>query len=394
MIRVCHVQVLPLLSGVQRSMLEIFRHLDTHVFEPHVVCQAEGPLTEELARREIRFHLVPELGRAIRPWRDMRAYRALRRLFKQQQFHVVHNQSAKPRALASLAARHAGVPVVVNHVRGYPFHNETPLLKKLIYRRIESLVSRYCDLTLFVNYEDRERAIIRGLAPQDRCRTVYNGADLEALSPDGKEEIREQFRSQHGWEWDEVVIAVLGRLDAQKQPLILPKIAAELDRRQLDRPWRIVIAGDGSQRTCLEAAIDRAQLWHRFQLIGWQRHPADVLQAADVVALPSLWEGLPRVLIEAHATGVPCVASDISGNREALSRETGILVSPKDVLGYADALGELIENPLLRRQLGITARRRAERLFDSTRNSREIVRQYHALLGLRHAVPVPGRRVA
>jgi glycosyltransferase involved in cell wall biosynthesis len=96
--------------------------------------------------------------------------------------------------------------------------------------------------------------------------------------------------------------------------------------------------------------------------------------------LPSLWEGLPRALIEAQAAGLPSVASDIRGNREVISAETGILVEPHSVTEYAVALTRLIENPFLRAQLGRAARLRAETLFDSERNNRAIIHLYRELL--------------
>ena len=83
--KLCHVQVLPLMSGVQRSMLEIFKHLDQSVFEPWVVCQCEGPLTVELQRLAIPYVCIPQLRRPINPLFDVLAYRALRRVFAEQE---------------------------------------------------------------------------------------------------------------------------------------------------------------------------------------------------------------------------------------------------------------------------------------------------------------------
>jgi glycosyltransferase involved in cell wall biosynthesis len=388
MIRVCHVQVQPILSGVQRSMLDTLRHLDRDVFQPSVVCQSEGPLTEELRARDIPFHLIPALGREVRPLKDLRACRALTRLFQRQQFDIVHNQSAKPRVVALLAARRAGVPIVINHIRGYSFHEHTPWLAQVVYRRIEAWAARKCDMTLFVNNEDRRDAIARNLAPSAACRTIYNGADLVAFSPKRSEIRREALRIRFGWAEDEIVILAVGRLDDQKQPLILPHVARRLEALHLDKPWRIAVVGDGRLRAPLEEAISRYDLGHRVQLMGWQSSPADILRAGDVVLLTSLWEGLPRVLIEAHAAGLPCVASNIRGNREVVSDMTGMLVEPHRVAGYATALMRLIEDRSLRVQLGRAARARAERLFDSRENNAAIIRLYCELL----QIPLPQRR--
>ena len=392
MIRVCHVQVQPLLSGVQRSMLDTLRHLDPGAFEPSVVCQSEGPLTEELRARNIPYHLVPALGREVRPLADLQAYRALKRHFQRQRYDIVHNQSAKPRVIGLLAARRAGVPVVINHVRGYSFHEHTPRIARILYQQVEAWAARRSAMTLFVNQEDRRYAVTRRLAPAAACRTIYNGADLGDLSPECREERRRALRARFGWDLDEVVVLVLGRLDNQKQPLILPHIARRLEGLQLDKPWRIAVIGDGRLRGQLEQAVERHRLWHRVQIVGWQDSPSDVLHAGDMVLLPSLWEGLPRVLIEAHAAGLPCVASDIRGNREVISQATGMLVEPQRVAGYAAALTRLIESPLLRAQLGRAARERAEKLFDSERNNAALIRLYYELLQV--SLPVESRKAA
>ncbi len=101
MIDICHVQVLPILSGVQRAMLEIFRHLDRSRYQPHVVCQQPGPLTVELAALDIPCHFAPSLARPIRPGADARAYRELSTLFRRHRFTLVHTHSSKPGVLGA-----------------------------------------------------------------------------------------------------------------------------------------------------------------------------------------------------------------------------------------------------------------------------------------------------
>ncbi|MBN1851624.1 MAG: glycosyltransferase family 4 protein [Pirellulales bacterium] len=381
------------MSGVQRSMLETLRHLDRNTFEPHVVCQSTGPLTDELKRYDIPCHLIPELGRPIRPWKDIRAFYALKRLFRRQRFQLVHNQSAKPRAIASFAARQAGVPIVINHIRGYPFHSQTRPLIAAAYRRIEAQVASICDRTIFVNYEDRQLAIDMRLAPETRCLTIYNGTDLNLLSPSINGNSGKHFRHSFGL-GDDVIISFLGRLDNQKHPLSLPTIAAELDARSIEHPWKIVVAGEGPLQGALEKAIAKAGVSHRIHIVGWQSSPINLLHATDILLLPSLWEGLPRVLIEAHAAGVPCVASNISGNREVVTEETGRLVDPKDASVFADALALLIDNPFLRKKMGLAARRRAEQLFDTVENNRQIIALYCDLLDLPAPAMVPAARAA
>jgi glycosyltransferase involved in cell wall biosynthesis len=111
------------------------------------------------------------------------------------------------------------------------------------------------------------------------------------------------------------------------------------------------------------------------------------LHACDVVLLPSIWEGCPRVLLEAHAAGLPSVGSDICGIREVIAAgETGLVAPTRDAAAFADALATLAENRLLRECMGQAARRRAQAQFDSERNNREIIDVYRSLLGATSSV--------
>jgi glycosyltransferase involved in cell wall biosynthesis len=142
----------------------------------------------------------------------------------------------------------------------------------------------------------------------------------------------------------------------------------------------MLVVGSGTYQARLAAAVDGFGLDGRIMLLGWTRDPAETFQAADIVLLPSLWEGLPRTLIEAQAAGRPIVASNIKGNREIVSPETGFLCPPCDASAYARPLADLIDSPSLRERMGSAARRRAEMLFDSAANNRRIVQLYDELL--------------
>jgi glycosyltransferase involved in cell wall biosynthesis len=287
--------------------------------------------------------------------------------------------------VGALAARHAGVPVVINHVHGYSWRCHPPGAVRALFERIEAWSARWCDAMLFGGHKDREYAVKARIAAAGRCHTVYDGVDLARFTSEHNRARRRAARDRFNWGPHEVVVAVVGRLEEQRQPLVVPQIARRLEALQLDKPWRIAIAGKGKLRPQLEAAIGRYALDRRVQLIDGQSEPADVLCGSDIVLLPSLWEGMPWVLVEAQASGLPCVASNVSGNREVVAEETGILIDRQSITGYATALARLIESPLERVRLGRAARLRAERLFDSRQSHAAITRLYYELLQL----PVP-----
>ncbi len=376
MFEVCHVQVQPILSGVQRAMLEMFRHIDRRRYRLHVVCQQPGPLSDELARQRIACHFIPSLGRAIHPWRDLTALLELRKFFRQHRFDLVHTHSSKPGILGRLAARWAGVPQIVHHVHSFAFHEFSSPLEHAIYARLERWAGQYCDHVIFVNHEERQWAVEHRLLRAEQCLTVHNGIDLDPFLSPTRFEQRQQFRSARQWSDDEQVILVIGRLDAQKQPLILADIAAALQTRCPAHRWRLAIAGSGSLESELRRLVELRELEQRVEFLGWQEHPATVYHAADIQLQPSLWEGLPLTLIEGHAATLSAVASNVKGNREVVTNETGTLCAPRAADEYAAALARLIVEPKFRKQQGQAARRRAIAHFDGSVNMRRIAELY------------------
>jgi len=379
-IRVCHMVVRGTLDGAQRSMLDICRRLDPQRFERHVVCRAEGPLTDELRQLDITYHLIAALDRPVHPLRDAAALWQLRRLCRRQAFDIVHTHTSKAGLLGRLAARSSGVPGVVHHVRGFAFHEFSPWYARRLLSEVERWAGRWCDRVVFVNHEERHMSIAHGWLPAEKCSTVYNGADLDLFDPQRNTSSRAAVRRELQASHDEVLILFSGRLSAQKQPLILPEIAAALDRHRPQARWRILVAGTGPLQAELRAATARYGAAHRVTLLGWRRDVTRLFHAADIVLLPSLWEGLPRVLIEAQAAALPAVASDVKGNREVVTDATGFLCDPRDAASYVEPLARLLDDVALRQQFGTTARHRAEAEFDADANMARIIALYADML--------------
>lgn len=391
-IRACHVQVLPLLTGAQRAMIEIFRHVDRSRYDLHVACQQPGPMTEELERLGVRCHSIASLERPIAPLRDLRAMFALERLFRRERFDLVHTHTSKPGILGRWAARRARVPWVIHHVHGFAFHPYQSPHAAGVYRRLERWAAQLSDLVIFTNHEEREMAVRQQIVPADKCLTIHNGIDLAPYSETQRERCRGAFRAAHNIAADELLILFIGRFYQQKQPLILPAIAEALQNKLPSARWRIVIAGSGPLEAALESAVARSPAAERIIFAGWQEQPHQAYHGADLLIQPSLWEGLPLTLVEAQAAGLPVVVSNIMGNREAVSSQTGILCSPQDAAAYADALARLIANPLERARMGQAAKVRAQSDFNGYENLGQIARLYdQRFFGVEAA---PARRLA
>jgi glycosyltransferase involved in cell wall biosynthesis len=312
---------------------------------------------------DIHFH------RAIRPASDLAGALRLAARLRREGCDLLHTHTSKGGVVGRVAGRLARVPRIVHHVHGFAFEPAfTPPPRLRFYAAMERAVAPLCDAMVFVNSTDlalaRDLRIVR---PGQSVQVVCNGVDLAADRPaapcpgDSR-----------------VSVVFLGRLADQKGVDILLQAAAAITTAI---PWELLILGDGPERVRLEtqAALLPAGLC---RFLGHRQDAAEFLASADIVALPSRWEGHSIAVLEAMAHGRPVLTTAIKGNLQTIqSGVDGLLVAPGDPAAFAAGLQILIENPELRRRLGDAARRTVARRF----LARDMVRgvlDIYASLGL------------
>jgi len=293
------------------------------------------------------------------PWRPENAMAlvALVRLMRRGRYHLVHVHTPTAAFLGRISARLAGVPAVLYTAHGFHFYRGAPLLNWLLYYPAEWFLARWTDGLLVMNEEDHRRALrlpVRGrvhLAPGVGVPIP----DEPAPAP----KVREQRLARLGIPPGSRVAIVAGELSPTKNV------------GQALRAWRLVlrelpgasllVVGDGSQRRRLERLTRRLGISASVRFLGFRRDLGDLLGLADVLVTASRREGLPRVVMEAMAAGLPVVATDVRGNRDlVIHGETGMLVPPGDDGPMAGALVGLLRDGALRASLGRRARERAE----------------------------------
>jgi len=369
-IRICHLQLLPLMTGVQRAMIEVLKRLDRRRLEVWVLCKSEGEMTEALAKMGIRVLLVPSLVRQVHPYYDLRALLTMVRLFKRYRFRIVHTHSSKTGALGRLAARIAGVESVYHTVQGLPFHEFSTPSERLWYGWIERLAGRYTEKVIFVNHEERILAVQSRLVAPSRAMTVYNGVDHALVARANTPAARASFRQAWGIPQEAFVVAYVGRLWEQKDPLTL----AEIIERCAHLPVHFLVVGDGPYQPSLAARFAHRA---RVTMTGWLRDPMAMYPAIDVLVLPSLWEGLSLTLIEAMAFGKPLIASNIKGNRECVrDGHNGFLCKPRAAEEFVHAVKRLYDDRMLYQTMSRNGLAMCRELFDVEVNARTVIRLY------------------
>ncbi len=341
------------------------------------VC-SPGPLLDRVEAAGIRCRPVV-IERSMNPFAQRRAASALKHLFKDEAFDLVHVHTPVASLVGRYAAWRAGVPRIVYTAHGFYFHDNMAWPKRNLIIALEWLAGRVTDVLLTQSSEDAETARRLKLTRAHIVEAIGNGVDTTRFSP-GDHAVRRRLRDELDTPADAVVIMMTGRLVAEKGYPELFGAMAGVDAHL----W---VAGDrlaSDHADAIDDALDRVaadpMLAPRAHVLGQRDDVPDLLRAADIFTLPSHREGMPRSIIEAMMTGLPVVATDIRGSREeVVDGETGILVPVKDTRSLQNALARLADDPLLRVRMGEAGRERALTHYDE---KQVIVRQLE-LLGLR-----------
>ncbi len=353
---------------------------------------APGPDVPALEAEGIPHEAVP-MTRRLTPLADLLSLVRLYRLMRRRRFTIVHTHNPKPGLLAQLAARLAGVPVVVNTVHGFYFHDGTPALRRRFYVALERLAARCSDLVLSQNQEDVATAIRERIVPHDRIRYLGNGIDLRRFDPARlAPEARRRTRASLHIPPDAPVVGFVGRLVAEKGVRDLFQ-AIRLLRTEFPGVRLLVVGGADPEKadrvgpeTARELGVAEACVF-----AGVRQDMPELYAAMDVFTLPSYREGFPRAPLEASAMKLSCVVTDVRGCRQAVADgRNGRLVPPGDVPALAAALATILADPVLARRYGEEGRRRALQEFDERRVFEIVRSEYERLLaekGLEGCIP-------
>jgi sugar transferase (PEP-CTERM/EpsH1 system associated) len=352
-LRVCHVSLTLKTGGLERILADLARHHDRDVCEPTFVALREtGPFADRIRDAGCAVKRVHAANRFAE-------VQALRRLFRDRQFDVVHAHNTYPHIYAGLAARLAGVPVVVQTRHGQRAGHDWK--STLQYRWASRLVDRIIAVS-----DDAARLCVDadGIRPDKVCR-IWNGIDLADFD-------------FHGPATEPVAIAV-ARLSPEKDfPTLLRAVATAA---QSVPRLKLRIVGDGPERSRLEALSRELGIGERVEFLG-ERHDVPALLAqAGFFVTSSLTEGLSLTLLEAMAVGLPVIATSVGGNPEVvLDGVTGRLVPAGDAAALAQALVMFCHEPECWRDYGVAGRERVETHFDIRRVARDYEKLYAELL--------------
>ena len=294
--------------------------------------------------------IVPTLGREIRP-RDLRAFVDLVSILRSFRPLIVHTHLSKAGALGRLAARAAGVPLVVHTFHGNVLSGYFDPVRTGTFLRIERALARITDKVIAISPGQADEIARRGIARGDKVAVIPLGLDLTPFLG----AVPGRLRAELDIGPDVPIVALVARLVPIKGVDLFLGAAARVLR--FGRTAVFVVVGDGEERTRLEAEARARGLTTSVRFLGWRADLPKIYADADIVALTSHNEGTPVSLIEALAAGRAVVGTSVGGVPDLLDGATrGLLVPPGDEEALARAIVRLLDTPSLRASLGRAGR--------------------------------------
>ena len=352
-------------GGAQKALARLLAHLDRERFAPHVACLYNGdkPVAQEIRTLDIP---VTNLGMTAH-WRLDALWRFYR-LLRQERPMILHAWMFHANMLARVIGQFTRVPIIITSRRNVEIGGASREQLKHYTRSLDHANIAVCELA-------RQAEIERtGVAP-NKVITIYNGIETAPFEAASTTVIRAQLNLPS----TAPIVGTVGRLHPQKG---LPYLLTAF--REINAIYpnaHLLVVGAGELRAVLESQAQQLGISHRVIFTGNRQDIPDLLACVDIFVLPSLWEGLPNVVLEAMAAGLPVVATAVGGTPEVVVNDvTGLLIPPRDPQALADAIHRLLRDPELRQRMGQAGRARVAEHFSVEQMVRKTETLYEHLL--------------
>jgi glycosyltransferase involved in cell wall biosynthesis len=302
------------IGGGESYLLGLVEQLDRSRFEPVVLSFTDGPMVERLRAQGITTHVI----HTERPF-DWRVWKRVMKLMKDEKIDLVHAHGTRANSNMFWGAGKLGIPILYT-CHAWSFHpDQHPLVRKFRIWSEDFLTSRM-DANICVSAANRDTG--RQLFRDFDAVVIYNSIDPVKFNPYGT---YKDIRAELEIGADEIVVVSVARFTLQKQPLKLIRVFSEVCKKAVG--VRLLMVGEGEQREQAVELIRQLGIGDKVILQPFRQDVPDVLAAADIFVLPSLWEGLPIALLEAMSMGKAVIGTAVDGTREMIrDGENGILI--------------------------------------------------------------------
>ncbi|KPL04772.1 MAG: hypothetical protein AMJ73_03735 [candidate division Zixibacteria bacterium SM1_73] len=357
-------------------------HLNSDRFKTTLVKgiegNSEGDMRDLLRKKKVRPIIVTELAREISLARDCVAFVKLYKLICREKPDIVHTHTAKAGLLGRVAAKLAGVPIIVHTFHGHLFHSYFGYLTTKLIVFIERLLAHLTSKIIIVSEKVRKDIVEKyRIATYSKVITMPLGLELTPFLDVDKQ--RGFLRKELGLSDKIALVGIVARLVPVKGHKYFIEAAAAVMKRLLN--VKFLVIGDGELKEKLEDYVKQLGILESVTFCGFRKDLPHIYADLDVVVLTSLNEGLPVAIIEGMAAAKPVVAFDVGGVKDLIQDNvTGILVPFGDVQKLADSITSLLGDPLECERLGQNARRKAYPYLDYRRLVRDMEEFYCQLM--------------
>lgn len=373
--RVLHIHALPVVSGSGINTFLTMRDVDPGRFCSELACAPGGELETLVKENGLRFHPFANFVQPLDPLNDAMALLRLTRFLMKEKYHIIHTHNSKTGFIGRLAGRLARVPVIVHTVHGFSFHDREPIWRRRLFRWLEALAVCWADRMIFISQPLVDWARREGiLRKKTRYAKIYSGIEVEKFRPAGA---AKKMAARKCWAIpdDAFVVGIVSKLWEGKGHAIL--IEAFSVAAAGAENSRLVIVGEGPLRADLEAMVFRKGLSEKVLFTGFQADVAPIIATFDLSVLPSFFEGMGRVLLEAMAMGVPVIGSDVGGIPDLIRHgREGLLVPPGDAAALAEAIAKVVKNPQSAEKMGRAGTKRVSEKFSARKMVQDIEQVY------------------
>ena len=351
------------LGGAQRYIIDLATILLKRNYDVGVACGGDGKAFNQLQKNGAKIFILHSLTREIRPIKDRQALFQLISIFKKEKPDILHLNSTKVSIVGSIAGRMANIKKIIYTVHGFVFLEPLPLWKKWFYIVAEKFTSYFKNIIICVSDFDKRVGIKYKIAPEQKFITIHNGINISSLNLLSREvAINHLLKSCKLQATSyKFIIGTIANFYPTKGLIYFIRSAAMVIKKYPQTLFFVI--GDGALRNQLRAEIQKHQLEKRFFLLGAPPSDSQYLPAFDLYVCSSVKEGFPYSLLEAMAAHVPIIATDVGGISEMITKDSGILIQPKNEKMLAAQIENFIRSPQDMKRYSDNAKKRLDELF-------------------------------
>jgi glycosyltransferase involved in cell wall biosynthesis len=324
-------------GGASIHVRDVAREMIARGHAVTVLIGGEGDVTRQLAAAGVPYRSLRHLQRSIDPVKDLSAFHELKATLADVRPDLVSTHTAKAGWLGRAACARLDLPVIYTP-HGLTVGDRMGRASGMLFRRAERLASGWTDAMVCVSEAEKDLALATDLAPRERVHVIHNGV----------RDIPDSLRADLQRTPNRIVS--IARLEAPKDHATLLRAFAAA----VDPSWTLELVGDGPLEQSIRATVQQLGIASRVVFRGYLADPAEALSNAQAFVLSSKSEGFPRSVLEAMRAGLPVIASDVGGVKEAVSHgNSGMLVQASSVESMRAALVLLTSDRERRQRMGV-----------------------------------------